>query len=286
MTLRRVLVAAVVVVNVLVTLGTGAAAAAHARLRPPRLLSIRRPRRLLHLRAVHPLMRLNPIGCARSTNNYPALLAAALRVRGFTDVSCGGADTTNMTKSQSVPLFGTKPAAVQRPAPEHRPGHGRYRRQRRQRVRHRRRHLPGAARLGPARRAVPGALHRQRPGHSAWPTSPTHRSRLTAVVQGIHQRPRTPRCWSSATRGSRPPPARAPTCCRSPTATTSTWTASNGPSTPRWPTPQRPPTQPTSTRTDRRSGMTRAPAATPGSRDSRSTCWPQRRTPAQGGHGR
>ncbi|RZQ64963.1 SGNH/GDSL hydrolase family protein [Amycolatopsis suaedae] len=51
-----------------------------------------------------PFQRLDPLGCARSTDNYPSMLARALRVRAFTDISCGGADTTNMTTGQSVPL--------------------------------------------------------------------------------------------------------------------------------------------------------------------------------------
>lgn len=56
-----------------------------------------------------PLPRLDPLGCARSTSNYPAILAAALEVRSYTDVSCGGADTTHMTQPQSV-LLGRNPA--------------------------------------------------------------------------------------------------------------------------------------------------------------------------------
>jgi lysophospholipase L1-like esterase len=56
-----------------------------------------------------PAQRLDPLGCARSTNNYPALLASRLRVRSYTDMSCGGADTTNMTRPQPVTL-GQNPA--------------------------------------------------------------------------------------------------------------------------------------------------------------------------------
>ncbi|MEV0792395.1 SGNH/GDSL hydrolase family protein [Kribbella sp. NPDC050459] len=44
------------------------------------------------------------LGCARSYSNYPKMLAAALGVWRFTDVSCGGADTTNMTQPQSTVL--------------------------------------------------------------------------------------------------------------------------------------------------------------------------------------
>lgn len=55
-----------------------------------------------------PVQRTDPIGCERSTSNYPALLAAALRIGDYTDVSCGSATTDNMTTAQTVPL-GTNP---------------------------------------------------------------------------------------------------------------------------------------------------------------------------------
>ena len=50
----------------------------------------------------------SPAGCARSTSNFPSLVAAAIHAASFTDDSCQGADTTNMTKPESVPL-GTNP---------------------------------------------------------------------------------------------------------------------------------------------------------------------------------
>jgi lysophospholipase L1-like esterase len=50
-----------------------------------------------------PLQRLDPLGCARSTQNYPSQLAAKLHVT-LDDVSCSGADTANMTQPQVVPL--------------------------------------------------------------------------------------------------------------------------------------------------------------------------------------
>ncbi|HJT03839.1 MAG TPA: SGNH/GDSL hydrolase family protein [Pseudonocardiaceae bacterium] len=56
-----------------------------------------------------PLQRIDPVGCERSTNNYPSRLAAALGIRDFTDVSCSGAKTENMTDAQSLPLLGTNP---------------------------------------------------------------------------------------------------------------------------------------------------------------------------------
>jgi lysophospholipase L1-like esterase len=55
-----------------------------------------------------PLQRLDPVGCFRSTADYPAQLAARLLVRTFTDVSCSGADTTDMTTAQDV-LLGPNP---------------------------------------------------------------------------------------------------------------------------------------------------------------------------------
>ncbi|MGH3837202.1 MAG: SGNH/GDSL hydrolase family protein [Pseudonocardiaceae bacterium] len=55
-----------------------------------------------------PVQRLDRIGCQQSTRNYPARLAEALGIRDFTDVSCSGARTENMTAPQPVSL-GTNP---------------------------------------------------------------------------------------------------------------------------------------------------------------------------------
>ncbi|WP_253864098.1 SGNH/GDSL hydrolase family protein [Prauserella halophila] len=49
-----------------------------------------------------------PLGCARSTTNYPTILAAQTHVGSFRDVSCGGAATGHMTEPQRTPL-GTNP---------------------------------------------------------------------------------------------------------------------------------------------------------------------------------
>jgi lysophospholipase L1-like esterase len=49
-----------------------------------------------------------PAGCLRSNHDYPALAAAALHTVSFTDVSCQGATTANMTSPEPVPL-GTNP---------------------------------------------------------------------------------------------------------------------------------------------------------------------------------
>ncbi|MEV4316039.1 SGNH/GDSL hydrolase family protein [Actinocrispum sp. NPDC049592] len=50
-----------------------------------------------------------PAGCTRSNHNYPSLLAQWLHLRNFTDVSCGGARTVDMTAPQQV-QGGTNPA--------------------------------------------------------------------------------------------------------------------------------------------------------------------------------
>ncbi|MDQ4093227.1 MAG: SGNH/GDSL hydrolase family protein [Actinomycetota bacterium] len=64
-----------------------------------------------------PVQRFDPIGCRRSTNNYPSLLAEALSIRDFTDVSCSGAQTENMTDPQRVPL-GINPPQFDALAPD------------------------------------------------------------------------------------------------------------------------------------------------------------------------
>jgi lysophospholipase L1-like esterase len=43
-----------------------------------------------------------PVGCSRSQNNYPRLVATALRVNQFADMSCGGATLRDLTTAQSV----------------------------------------------------------------------------------------------------------------------------------------------------------------------------------------
>ena len=51
----------------------------------------------------------SPIGCARSSHNYPSLVAAAIGPAEFKDVSCQGADTTDMAYPESVPLGANPP---------------------------------------------------------------------------------------------------------------------------------------------------------------------------------
>ncbi|MDQ3578279.1 MAG: SGNH/GDSL hydrolase family protein [Actinomycetota bacterium] len=49
-------------------------------------------------------VRTDPIGCARSTDNYPSALAAKIKPAAFVDISCGAAQTRDMTAAQQVPL--------------------------------------------------------------------------------------------------------------------------------------------------------------------------------------
>lgn len=51
-----------------------------------------------------PFQRPFPLRCLRSTNNYPSLIAEELDPTTFVDVSCAGADTTNMAAPQGSPL--------------------------------------------------------------------------------------------------------------------------------------------------------------------------------------
>jgi lysophospholipase L1-like esterase len=51
----------------------------------------------------------NPIGCGRSTNNYPSDVARAIAPSSFVDASCSSATTVDMTQPQSVPFGGTNP---------------------------------------------------------------------------------------------------------------------------------------------------------------------------------
>jgi lysophospholipase L1-like esterase len=49
-----------------------------------------------------------PLGCLRSTDDYPQLTASAIGASSFTNISCAGATTANMNASQSV-TGGTNP---------------------------------------------------------------------------------------------------------------------------------------------------------------------------------
>jgi lysophospholipase L1-like esterase len=66
-----------------------------------------------------PVQRIDPIGCGRSTRNYPALVAEALSIADYTDVSCSGARIDNMTAPQPTPLgSGTNPPQFDALAPD------------------------------------------------------------------------------------------------------------------------------------------------------------------------
>ncbi|HEX3591231.1 MAG TPA: SGNH/GDSL hydrolase family protein [Pseudonocardiaceae bacterium] len=54
-----------------------------------------------------PNQSLHPVGCGRSDHDYAGDLARSMGIPSLVDVSCGGADTTDMTSPQSVPLGGT-----------------------------------------------------------------------------------------------------------------------------------------------------------------------------------
>jgi lysophospholipase L1-like esterase len=52
-----------------------------------------------------------PVGCLRSTNNYPSLVRAGLGAPAFSDVSCSGATTANITGAQTT-VTGPNPPQV------------------------------------------------------------------------------------------------------------------------------------------------------------------------------
>lgn len=59
-----------------------------------------------------PAQRLDPLGCLRSTNNYPAFLAGYFRVRSYVDVTCSGAQTADLDRRRQETIVpGPKPAA-------------------------------------------------------------------------------------------------------------------------------------------------------------------------------
>ena len=62
-----------------------------------------------------PVQLPGPLGCFRSSANYPAFLAAALRVETFTDVSCSAARTEHLFTSQTANLPGGLPENVNAP---------------------------------------------------------------------------------------------------------------------------------------------------------------------------
>ena len=63
----------------------------------------------------------SPLGCLRSNHDYPSLVAAAIGPSSFRDVSCQGADTTNMTGPEGVGI-GTNPPQLHALWQGHHPG--------------------------------------------------------------------------------------------------------------------------------------------------------------------
>lgn len=57
-----------------------------------------------------PQQRPEVLGCLRSTNNYPAFLATYFSLARFTDVTCSGAETTDMRERQATIVPGPSPA--------------------------------------------------------------------------------------------------------------------------------------------------------------------------------
>lgn len=58
-----------------------------------------------------PAQRVDPLGCLRSTNNYPAFLAGYFGVRSYVDVTCSGAETDDLDRRrQTTILPGPSPA--------------------------------------------------------------------------------------------------------------------------------------------------------------------------------
>lgn len=57
-----------------------------------------------------PVQRQDPLGCLRSTNNYPAYLAGFLQVSTYRDVTCSGALTRDYRKPQTTIVPGPSPA--------------------------------------------------------------------------------------------------------------------------------------------------------------------------------
>ena len=53
--------------------------------------------------------RQDPVGCFRSTNNYPAYLAGYFGVRSYRDVTCSGATTDDFRSPQTLILGDTEP---------------------------------------------------------------------------------------------------------------------------------------------------------------------------------
>lgn len=104
---RRVALAAALVVLLGGALWAGLAAFRPAP--PGAALAVRPPERYVALGDSYaagpgiPTMTGVPLGCARSSANYPELVRSALPVVSFRDATCGGATTADMTRPQPTP---------------------------------------------------------------------------------------------------------------------------------------------------------------------------------------
>lgn len=111
--LARVAAVAAVVAVVLTAAAALAAAPTHAPGGPesPRGIDVGEYVALGDSYTAGPLIRqtVPALGCFRSTHNYPALLAEALDVETLADVSCSGADTTDLTSPQRFGLGAVAP---------------------------------------------------------------------------------------------------------------------------------------------------------------------------------
>ena len=58
-----------------------------------------------------PLQRVDPVGCLRSFNNYPAYLAGFLGVSTYRDVTCSGAEVRDFYEPQTTIVPGPPPRA-------------------------------------------------------------------------------------------------------------------------------------------------------------------------------
>lgn len=65
-----------------------------------------------------PTLTGTPSGCFRSTANYPALVATAIKPATFTDVSCSGATTAHLRQAQRVNVGGSNPPQSQALGPQ------------------------------------------------------------------------------------------------------------------------------------------------------------------------
>lgn len=104
---------AVLALSVVVTASTAAAAPAVTSLPPAETPGYTEYVALGDSYSAGPLIpqqRPDAIGCLRSTNNYPAFLATYFAMPTYTDVTCSGAETSDMRERQETIVPGPSPA--------------------------------------------------------------------------------------------------------------------------------------------------------------------------------